>query len=908
MEDFKVLYKRFLDDARTIAEDEAYMTFIEKKYDTKLQINLKNIYDNSPSYYSKITSSQEVFKLYQLWFLTIVIIDNATETDLEGFNCKNDILKWTKSRKDPNIPYFIVGPLRNQAVKNDFISHYRNIMDSQNSIQDISQYLQLTSLQSLNIESSNILDAIHSRPNAYDKLPDTAKSFIVNISSSDSDVSIIDGMTMFDCSKIDLKDITEVNIIPRFKDLQNVSVSKIVSSKIPIKKFEMLFNTYSRIFIKNLELEHNIFQIDIRYCKNAFVVFKGIYANERNVYSGDSIDSLAIEGHFEFNNERNVYMFYPKNEFLTFRGLETLIKNLGIYFYFPGIGNINMTTSLILSQENLFNVDIFNNSSLRQSKVGIVRKYVLPSSIVISDGEYIKQSREDVDSFETSNAYEFFNMVSREVEYWKGSKRISQELNMIYDTFDERIYRAIFFNNNSIMIRWTNNDYKFPCIFFYDTFRFDITDDFQLLYGQTIYDRFDITFSGSFVILNGKIIKTDFTTNSKEKHIMIEYMDSDTIHLVLNDKELFVIERLDNGFMISSERDFYQGIDKTPIGNWLIRYQYRNEEIETYKISKEPRYDLIPNLIMRSDLSEFYEEHRTESFPNYEKVYCSGVLVNNEYYNCVCMGLIGLTVYIYVVKKHGMEIIEKPVKPNSTITIFPIISSAIIKHTPEREIMKFFVYSSEGYYLSDSEYSNLIAYYRLSDDESVLVCVDINASGTISLMTLNENGCYDNIVMETYGRAHKMFYKLIENETYEIYDYSDKFVKKIFIGERSSEWIQWPLPIPTNVPKDFFRIFSKTIEEYSPIELLKTVVDRVIETNCLNRYSREYGKYPLIKTDHQLCVNKEYSLTIDDEVVQGIVIKNNEYYSFCRVFDMLISTRIIMKIRSDLFTMSIMFD
>ena len=79
MIEFKIIYKRFIDDARTIQYDEILMTDIEKIFKTKLKTNLQNIYTNAPMYYSNITQSNEIFNMYLLWFLTIIIIDYSSD-------------------------------------------------------------------------------------------------------------------------------------------------------------------------------------------------------------------------------------------------------------------------------------------------------------------------------------------------------------------------------------------------------------------------------------------------------------------------------------------------------------------------------------------------------------------------------------------------------------------------------------------------------------------------------------------------------------------------------------------------------------------------------------------------------------------------------------------------------------
>ena len=107
METFDVLFKAFLDDARVIPYDESFKAVIKKPFEIHLKENIENIYKNSPTEYFKLTSSKQIFRMYQLWFLTITIIQFSSENSLEQYPSGKDLKKWILTRNDNNISYFL---------------------------------------------------------------------------------------------------------------------------------------------------------------------------------------------------------------------------------------------------------------------------------------------------------------------------------------------------------------------------------------------------------------------------------------------------------------------------------------------------------------------------------------------------------------------------------------------------------------------------------------------------------------------------------------------------------------------------------------------------------------------------------------------------------------------------------
>ena len=361
MLEFQVLFRKFIDDARVLPFDEIFMNDIEKIFKDKYKKHLNNIYKNAPSYYSKITESNEIFEIYTLWFLCILIIDYSNEESLKNYRIKNDLMKWILPRRDPNIKFFIIGPLQNQVIRNDFITHYRNIMNAQNSISDITSYQQLSSLQTLNIALDEFKIDFKNNPNVYNKVPNQIKAFTININSKDIDFDIINDMTTMNCSNLDIGDVSDTNIKAKYNELILNDSLKVQNSKIPLKKFETLLNRYDRFKLTKFEIDNKAFDTKLDTFENCYIVFDGIYVNERTIYSDKSNESLKIIGNFSYDNERNIFYFIPTNDYITFRKGESIVRKFNIYAYFPNVGNINKIFELELTYENFKNIFINTN-------------------------------------------------------------------------------------------------------------------------------------------------------------------------------------------------------------------------------------------------------------------------------------------------------------------------------------------------------------------------------------------------------------------------------------------------------------------------------------------------------------------------------------------------------------------
>lgn len=363
MLDYKILFKKFIDDTRTIPFDEIFMKDIENMYKNALKDNLNNIYKNSPMFYNKITESDKIFNIYSLWFLAIFVIYYSNNNSLDKYKTKSDILSWTSTRNDLNIEYLIIGPLNNEIINLDFISHYKSIMNAQNTTNDINIYQQVSNLQVISSTLDEFKELFVSSPNAYNKLSNSVNAYTLNIDSKDIDLEIIDNMTTMNCSSLDIGDISDNSIEANYDSLYQEDSLKIQNSKIYIKKLENILNSYDRFHLIKFEIDSKAFDLKLDSFDSCYVVFDGLNVNSRNVYSDNSNNSLKILGSFSYDSIRNVFVFNPVNEYITYHKGESIVRKFNIYAYFPNIGNVNKTFELKLTYNNFNNVFINNTTN-----------------------------------------------------------------------------------------------------------------------------------------------------------------------------------------------------------------------------------------------------------------------------------------------------------------------------------------------------------------------------------------------------------------------------------------------------------------------------------------------------------------------------------------------------------------
>ena len=532
------------------------------------------------------------------------------------------------------------------------------------------------------------------------------------------------------------------------------------------------------------------------------------------------------------------------------------------------------------------------------------------SDIVLSNGVYSQELYIDIDEINISNNYVFKG--AYETEIWSGTK-INTDKNLVYKYYEEYQYYCITLLTSIGQIKWAPHNYKFPLLVFLSVVEISINDNFMLSYGSTEYENIELSFTGNIIILNGQIINKSFAMRDEYAITLnrIENEQEITINIFINNFQVAMITTTDKeNFQGMTTATSFAGINREAIGQWLKDTEYKHPSSgSVMSIASDVRYDLLGNLVMRSDMSSFYDVTE-EPFENNTKIECSAVLVNGEYIKCDMFGIIGFGIYTYETRKYDYKIREIFVNEGDEVIIYPRFNATNYKRTDDNTYNTYVVYSDEGYYLSDETPSMIITYFTLiPGDLSYIVAIDI-ADSTVKLLGIKDNGYYDMFVFKQYGRLQNIYYELLQDDSFNIIDLTRLYVKKLIIAERNIRYIQWPVPLPINSTNNFMTLLQKVIEpeEFSLISLIEEADDITLKNDCLHRYARTFGKYPLLQTSDIMCNNKEYELTYDNNKYRGLVLKNGNYYSFCSQFTMNYNSKLVFKIYSSLFRMSMQFD
>ena len=336
------LYDKMMNDAHNIFPRNRELKIrVSTYFDEMIRNNLNNIYHYAPRFFTenfvqKTSVNNTAFEAYQVYIYLLCFISwtdkHRLDTDVREFDNIDKILNWIATRRDPSIDFIIAGPSSNSNItNNDFRAHYRTLIDASNDMSSIIAYNQLSSTQTISSDVYNLLHVIQSLPNVYFKSPDEARKYNINIDSAkDVLVSIdSDNNLIFDCSYVNLGDVTEQNKLARFDNLESVITNNKVQSMINTKKLAELFHNYSRIKILELVFTPDTFISSLDAFSKVFVVFKGVSCSERNVYNTIPTNFLKIGGKFAHTNRG--YEFKMDVDAITFKSVLADVKSFEIY-------------------------------------------------------------------------------------------------------------------------------------------------------------------------------------------------------------------------------------------------------------------------------------------------------------------------------------------------------------------------------------------------------------------------------------------------------------------------------------------------------------------------------------------------------------------------------------------------
>ena len=398
--DVDFLYDRMMKDARNVfPRNRELKNKVAIYYEEMIRQNLNNLYHYAPKFFAdnfvtKNYINNAAFEAYQIYIFLLCFIHwtdiHRLDTDVRELDNIDKILNWIATRRDPSIEYIINGPSGNSDLSlTDFRAHYRTLIDTSNEMSEIIAYNQLSSTQTISSDLYNLLHLIQSLPNVYYKNPDEARKYNINIDSAkDVLVSIDnDNNLIFDCSYVNLGDVTEQNKLAKFDNLESVITNNKVNSMINTKKLAELFHNYSRIKILELVMTPDTYISSLDAFSKVFVVFKGVSCSERNVYNTIPTNYLKIGG--KFIKTKRGYEFQMDVDAITYKSVLADVKSFEVYLTLdPNYTNqiIPNEYALTFSKHKIYQHPI-TTDVVYDSKVRGIRKILTERSIVDSDAD-----------------------------------------------------------------------------------------------------------------------------------------------------------------------------------------------------------------------------------------------------------------------------------------------------------------------------------------------------------------------------------------------------------------------------------------------------------------------------------------------------------------------------------------
>lgn len=336
------LYDRMMNDAHNVfPRNRDLKNKVSTYFEEMIRRNLNNIYHYAPKFFTenfvqRTSVNNVAFEAYQVYIYLLCFISwtdkHRLDTDVRDFDNIDKILNWIATRRDPSIDFILSGPSSNSnMVNNDFRSHYRTLIDASNDMSSIIAYNQLSSTQTISSDVYNLINIIQHMPNVFFKAPDEARKYNINIDSAQDVLVKIDNDNnlIFDCSYVNLGDVTEQNKLAKFENLESVITNNKVNSMINTKKLAELFHNYSRIKILELIMTPDTYISSLDAFNKVFVVFKGVSCSERNVYNTIPTNFLKIGGKFVRTNRG--YEFKMDVDAITYKSVLADVKSFEIY-------------------------------------------------------------------------------------------------------------------------------------------------------------------------------------------------------------------------------------------------------------------------------------------------------------------------------------------------------------------------------------------------------------------------------------------------------------------------------------------------------------------------------------------------------------------------------------------------
>lgn len=373
----KFIYSQICDSARVIPKISLLEEKVGSIFNIRIMKNLINLKTFSPLFYTEHCKIRENFIIYQvliyLCILIVYVYDNRENQ--EFIKIDSDIVKiieWVQCRNLPDLNYIIVGPTVNTNYQIDYKNLYKYLISPANSSlkygDNITEYMQLMSLRTLEKLVSDNTSNNQSRPNSYDKLQNISETYLIYFDTDagcefkhDENNDLI-----VDCQNIEIGNVSDDKMNLRYDEKINTNKLLNIDPKTASGQLNRLLTKYNTIKINNLLISESTYQTPLNLYEKLYVVFPNIYMYTRTnqVYN---TGTLQISGKFKMN-EQYYYEFIPDRlEGISYKTLTAHVKNISFYITdYPGKSNtlIHYEPNLKIESTKLYNVPVIFNSRI----------------------------------------------------------------------------------------------------------------------------------------------------------------------------------------------------------------------------------------------------------------------------------------------------------------------------------------------------------------------------------------------------------------------------------------------------------------------------------------------------------------------------------------------------------------
>ena len=370
----KFIYKKVVDDARVIPDDIVMKNRMDEYFSPRFYKNIHRMYQNSPLYFDYLFSSEGIaeqrHKQYSVYIYTLCLIEYIMKHyDSNDFKLIKDYrlyYEWALPKYSEQVSYIIKGPLsKSSSIKIDFKKHYATIMNPSNTEGDMTQFLQLASLQNLDAKLTQFFLMMSKMNNAYDKLKDEARTYNLVIRARNTKCyndPLLNNTFVIDLRGSDFGE-TDYALASTASLDTTVGISSFdMSSRLSLHKLQELFTKYTRFRIVSLNVNRELYNIKLDTLDTINIIIDGILLSTRtiNVINSETskdaaMNSFNIPGSFSLSTN-NIITFKPFIDTTSYNPGKVRVTDARLYLTHNGMPLSAKLLNVSVSDRDLFNV------------------------------------------------------------------------------------------------------------------------------------------------------------------------------------------------------------------------------------------------------------------------------------------------------------------------------------------------------------------------------------------------------------------------------------------------------------------------------------------------------------------------------------------------------------------------